>query len=113
MQGISWGDSEERRRENISKLLKGLDESLNTEVWENLFGSEHPVGVNVFTFFMQRGVSLGAVGLGMSKEIRTMKDLLSNVKTRELIENELIKDEYYAEMIWEEFKEDDEEDYEF
>lgn len=110
LMGISWLDSEEKRKENISKLLEVLSESIDADIWDNLLASDSHSTGKFFSFFSQKGISLGAVGLSMPREVRNMKELLSSAKTRDLVEAELVKDEYYEEMIWEDIELDEEEE---
>ena len=109
LSGISWIDEKEERREIISKLLEVLKDSLSTEIWDVLINADSQNIGEFFDYFSERGVLLGSISLNMHRVIKSIESVLLNSRTRELLELELIKDEYYVEMVYSERDNDENE----
>lgn len=98
LEDISWMDTETERRKIITNLLDVLTEALSIGILENLFSTDSNEIGECFGFFSQRGLHLSSIAVNLSKDIKGIDKILKNPNSRTMLEEELIKDEYYEEM---------------
>ena len=98
LQDVSWMDTETERRKNVSDLLDILAKALSTGILEKLFSSDSAEIGECFGFFSQEGMPISSIAVNLSKDIKGIDKILMSPNSRKLLEEELIKDEYYEEM---------------
>ncbi|WP_461810848.1 DUF4062 domain-containing protein [Faecalimonas sp.] len=108
--GTSWIDTDDERKDIINKLLDILKESVNTDIWEKLITCDNEKVKEVFEYFKEKGVPIAEISVAMSRDIKSIEKILDNQRKRELLLKELIKDDFYEEMIYEDDEENENEE---
>lgn len=98
----SWFDSQEDRLVIIEKLVNALNKSLTTDIWEKLATGEQENVREFFEYFEANDVELASVSTVFDKNKKYFEKIVNNARTRELLIQELVKDDYYEPMIYEE-----------
>ena len=114
LEDISMYDSVEEKKMVVEKLVNALEKSLSTEIWEK-FASGVKENVRAFfDYFKLQDVKLASVSVAFDKDKKYFEEIVKDSKTKELLVQELIKDDYYDLMICKDGNpEDVESDYEF
>ena len=109
LQDVSWMDTETERRKNVSSLLDVLAKALSAGILEKLLSSDSAEIGECFSFFSKEGMPISSIAVNLSKDIKGIDKILMSPNSRKLLEEELIKDEYYEEMQPEAIEKEEEE----
>ena len=103
---ISWIDSEEERKNVVTKLLDALKASTKTDLWNKALSFKSEDVKALFNYFKDAGIKLSSISISMAKDVKDLKKILDDPKMKELLIDKLITDEFYDEMISHEEKEE-------
>ncbi|GEM_PF-464937 len=91
-------DSKENRVTYIRRFLDALYESLESDVWTNLDLNNRETMLQFFLFFKNRNLIIYQATDDFYKDADDFKSIMENVEEKELLINELIKNEYYEQI---------------
>ncbi|MBE5985684.1 MAG: DUF4062 domain-containing protein [Paenibacillaceae bacterium] len=92
-------DSEEQRRIIVEKFLLALHEASEKGVLSKIRSKDLFDRYNTFKFFKEKGIELDNISFNADKSIEELSNVYINKEARELLIDEIIKDENYYNFL--------------
>lgn len=97
---ISMEDSVDDRKSTVEKLLRATDETLEKDLWVKLRNSNSDEIGDFFDVYSINEIEMKGVNTDGDKELNDFSKIYKDNRARELLIQEMIKDENYQDLIY-------------